>query len=106
MASLHAKGKKGGKSMKKGGKSKMKQTILDLDNSDNSDNDDDDDVGIMEKEKRSIAELQRALSRCQLCGPTKFCKIGKNGQHVTLTFHQLRGWALALVLLLSYHLPL
>jgi hypothetical protein len=101
MASLcvNLKGKKGGKGTQKGGKSKTKQAILDLDNEDDEDDEDDNKGGIMEKERKCIEELQQTLSRCQLCGLTKFCKIGKSGQHVTLTFNQLRGWALALVLL-------
>jgi hypothetical protein len=91
MASLCAKGKKGGKSTQKGGKLKPKPTvILDLNNS-NDDDDEGDEGGIMEKERKSIEELWQILSRCQLCGPTKSCKIGRNGQHVVLTFNQLCG---------------
>jgi hypothetical protein len=99
--SLRAKLKSGGKgtNAKKGGKLKQKSmAILDLDNLDDDD-DDDDDIGssYMEKENKSIEALRKELSRCQLCGPTKSCKIGKDGQHITLTFNQLRGWAIALV---------
>jgi hypothetical protein len=97
MMSLRAKSKSGkGTSSKKGGRlGKKPMAILDLDNSD--DGDDEDDDGSMEKEKRSLEQLQMALNKCQCCGPTKSCKIGKDGQHVTLSFNQLRGWAMALV---------
>jgi hypothetical protein len=82
MASLCAK-------EKKGGKSKIKKTILDLDNFNLEDDNDNDNTENKEKEKRSFVELQQALSQCQLCELTKFYKIAKNGQHITLTFHQL-----------------
>lgn len=105
MASLRAKGKKGGKSTQKGRKLKPKpMAILDLDNSDDDD-DEGDEGGIMEKERKSIEELQQTLSRCQLCGPMKSCKIRRNSQHVMLTFNQLCGWALALVCLFPSYLP-
>lgn len=97
MASLCAKGNNKGVSAKNGG-GKLKNkpmALLDLDNSD--DEDDKDDEGIMEKEKKFLGELQKALSKCQLCGPTKSCKIGKTGQHVRLTFNQLHGWPTAMV---------
>lgn len=98
MMSLRAKSKSGkGTNAKKGGKLKQKSmAILDLDNSDDDD-DDGDDGSSMEKEKKSLEALQKELNRCQLCGPTKSCKIGKDGQHITLSFNQLRGWAIALV---------
>jgi hypothetical protein len=96
-----------GKSTQRGGKSKPKpMVILDLNNSDNDDDNEGNKGGIMEKERKLIEELQQILSRCQLCGPTKYCKIRRNSQHVALTFNQLRGWALALVCLFSSHLPL
>jgi hypothetical protein len=61
MASLHAKGKKAGKSTQTGGKLKLKpMAILDLDNSDDED-DDGDEGGIMEKERKSIEKLQKIL---------------------------------------------
>jgi hypothetical protein len=107
MASLRAKGKKGGKgsgtqSGKKLTRKAKQAAILDLDNSDDDDDDDSNEGGLMEKERKSIEELRQRLSKCQLCGPTKFCKIGKGGQHVALTFNQLRGWALALVILIQF----
>jgi hypothetical protein len=80
------------------GKLKNKSmAILDLDNSDDDDDDDDDDGGIMEREKKALEQLQKGLNKCQLCGPTKSCKIGRDGNHVALSFNQLRGWAMALV---------
>jgi hypothetical protein len=92
MMSLRAKSKSGkGLNSKKGGKLKQKpMAILDLDNSD-EDEDEDDDNGSMDREKKSLEQLQKELNKCQLCGPTKSCKIGKDGQHITLTFNQLRG---------------
>lgn len=91
MLSLRAKKNEGGK---KGG-GKIKKKILDLDNDD--DDEGDDDEGVMEKEKKFLEQLQKSLKTCQLCGPTKCCKIANNGQHVVLTFHQLRAWAVSLV---------
>jgi hypothetical protein len=51
----------------------------------------------MEKEKKQLELLEKALSGCVRCGPEKFCKIDKSGNHVNLTFNQRRGWANALV---------
>ena len=81
----------------RGGKGKLgkKLALIDLDN-----DDDDDDVGddsILDKERSFLEKLERVLTRCQLCGPTKFCRISRNGDHVNLTFQQRRGWVVALV---------
>jgi hypothetical protein len=73
-----------------------KIALLDLDNSD-----DEDDIGedeaMAEKEKKALEQLEKALGDCQKCGPSKLCKIDKNGQHINLTFNQRRGWSVALV---------
>ncbi|KAF8815752.1 hypothetical protein BYT27DRAFT_7224817 [Phlegmacium glaucopus] len=37
-----------------------------------------------------------ALTKCQLCGPGKFCKISKTGEHANLTWNQRRAWSIAL----------
>ena len=77
-------------------KAKKKFTLLDLDGNDD-DEDDNDDGGSMEQEKKFHEQLERSLTRCQLCGPTKFCQISRSGQHINLSFQQRRGWAVALV---------
>ena len=76
-----------------GGKSK-KPVLLDLDNDEDGDIEDE---GIAECEKAAMEKLDRALSGCQKCGPTKACKINKLGEHVALTYNQHRGWSVALV---------
>jgi hypothetical protein len=69
--------------------------LLDLDNEDGSDDVEDD--GMAEKEKKALEELENILRQCQLCGPSKLCKIDRTGQHANLTFQQRRGWSVALV---------
>lgn len=71
-----------------------KMVLMDL-NGDSCDENEDD--GSMEREKKALEQLERALSQCQLCGPGKYCKIGKTGEHVNLTTNQRRAWAVALV---------
>jgi hypothetical protein len=78
---------------KKSSKGK-KTALLDLDNED-GDDDDEIDEGMAEKEKKALEKLEKALGDCQKCGPTKLCKINKNGQHIHLTFNQHRGWSVA-----------
>lgn len=73
-----------------------KIALLDLDNSD-ADADGGDDEAMAEKENKALEQLEKALGDCQKCGPSKLCKINKNGQHVNLTFNQRRGWSVALV---------
>ncbi|KIK76754.1 hypothetical protein PAXRUDRAFT_109269, partial [Paxillus rubicundulus Ve08.2h10] len=68
--------------------------LLDLDNEDGSDDEEDD--GMAEKEKKALEELENILWQCQLCGPSKLCKIDRTGQHVNLKFQQRRGWSVAL----------
>ena len=68
--------------------------MLDLDN---DDDDGDEAEGIAEGEMKSMEQLDRTLTVCQKCGPSKYCKINKTGVHVNLTFGQRRGWAVALV---------
>jgi hypothetical protein len=73
-----------------------KTALLDLDNSD-ADDDGGEDEAMAEKERKALEQLEKVLSNCQKCGPSKLCKINKNGQHVNLTFNQRRGWSVALV---------
>jgi hypothetical protein len=75
--------------------------LMDL-NGDSGDENEDD--GTMEREKQSLEQLERALSQCQLCGPGKYCKIGKTGEHVSLTTNQRRAWSVALVFIIPAHL--
>jgi hypothetical protein len=73
---------------------KKKMVLMDL----NGDSDDDNyDDGTMEREKQALEQLERSLTKCQLCGPGKFCKISKTGDHVNLTWNQRRAWSIALV---------
>lgn len=72
-----------------------KTALLDLDNSD-ADDEDGEDEAMAEKERKALGQLEKALSNCQKCGPSKLCKINKNSQHVNLTFNQRRGWSVAL----------
>jgi hypothetical protein len=73
-----------------------KVALLDLDN-DGEDEEEDNDEAMAEKEKKALEELENILRQCQKCGPSKYCKIDKMGQHVNLTFQQRRGWSVALV---------
>jgi len=83
------KGQGGGRSTKS-----KKMALMDL----NGDSDDDNhDDGTMEREKQALEQLERAMTKCQLCGPGKFCKISKAGDHVNLTWNQRRAWSIALV---------
>ena len=66
------------------------------------DDDEDDGDGMMEKENKAYEQLEKVLMKCQLCGPTKFCKINRVGEHICLSFQQRRGWAVALVCNLLY----
>ena len=50
------------------------------------DDDEDDGDGMMEKENKAYEQLKKVLTKCQLCGPTKFCKINKAGEHICLGF--------------------
>jgi hypothetical protein len=74
--------------------------VLDLDH-DFSDLDDDQDApeGFIDTEVKKLEMLDGVLSKCQLCGSDKFCKIDRAGNHVNLTMGQRRAWANALVLL-------
>lgn len=83
---------------------KGKVAILDLENSD-SDNYAEDEDGLGEKQQKFLETLEKHLSQCQKCGPSKYCKIDATATHYHLTFGQRRGWATALVSLplLSCH---
>jgi len=70
--------------------------LMDLDNED-LDGEDNVDEGMAEKERKAMEQLKKALSNCQKCGPSKLCKVNKNGCHVNLTFNQCQGWSVALV---------
>jgi hypothetical protein len=96
LASLRAKLKIQVSGPKKG-KSKQRIQILDLEHAGSRDDDFDDGLGIMEKEKKFLAELQAKYSRCQLCGPDKMCKIDIAGNHSKLNNPQIRAWSTALV---------
>ncbi|KAJ7487162.1 hypothetical protein FB451DRAFT_1392007 [Mycena latifolia] len=92
LASLLAnKGKSSTISKKKG-----KIQILDLEHAGSGDDDFDDGVGIMGKEAGHVEQLQKMYSHCQMCGPTKICKINASGTHQPLTNNQIRAWARAL----------
>jgi hypothetical protein len=68
--------------------SKGKKTmLLDLDNGD-GDDDENADKGMAEKERKALEKLEKVLGDCQKYGPTKLCKINRDGQHVHLTFNQ------------------
>jgi hypothetical protein len=93
MSSLRAKGKKKPTTNSKN----KKASLLDLDNDDDDDSAGDEDEDAIEKEKKALLNLEKTLRMCQLCGPTKFCKVNRTGKHVSLTFNQRRGWSVALV---------
>jgi hypothetical protein len=99
MKSLRAHLKEKAAPAARGGKAKLgkKVALIDLDNEDEDDDAGDD--SILDKERKHYEELRVALTRCQLCGPEKFCRISRTGQHKNLTFQQRRGWVAALVCL-------
>ncbi|KAJ7441223.1 hypothetical protein FB451DRAFT_1150613 [Mycena latifolia] len=80
----------------KGRGKQAKMQILDLEHAESGDDDFDDSVGIMDKEKKFLEQLQAQHGHCQLCRPSKSCKIDVSGNHCPLSNGQLRGWALAL----------
>ncbi|KAJ7447825.1 hypothetical protein FB451DRAFT_1375536 [Mycena latifolia] len=84
------------KSRGKGGKAKVQ--ILDLDHAESGDDDFDEGLGGMEAETKFVEQLQNEYGRCQLCGPSKACKITASGTHHPLSNNQLRAWAQALAL--------
>ena len=66
----------------------------------NLDDDEDEEAvaeELKEQEEVCLLQLEKALSQCAKCGDEKRCKIDKMGNHVHLTFQQLRAWALSLV---------
>ena len=73
--------------------------LMDFNGDSGNENEDD---GTMEREKQSLEQLEQALSQCQLCGPGKYCKIGKMGEHVST--NQRRAWSVALVFIIPVHL--
>ncbi|KAF8185347.1 hypothetical protein K438DRAFT_1765993 [Mycena galopus ATCC 62051] len=96
MASLRAKLKLNSVGVPQKGKKARKMPILDLEHASSGDDDFDDGVGIMEKESKFLEQLQNHHGRCQLCGPSKACKIDRAANHHNLTNNQLRGWARSL----------
>ncbi|KAK6997464.1 hypothetical protein R3P38DRAFT_3059170 [Favolaschia claudopus] len=97
LASLRA---RKGKSKSSGVKAKKKGSnsfpILDLDHADSDDDDFDSGVGIMDKEASFFKSLQTKYGNCQLCGPSKACKVTVTGEHRPLSIPQLRGWSRSL----------
>ncbi|KAJ7609312.1 hypothetical protein DFH06DRAFT_1376354 [Mycena polygramma] len=93
MFSLRAKHKKTVPPAK--GKKKVAMKALDLDN-DESEPDDEEDVGIVDGERKAMADLEAEYRKCVRCGPTHLCKIDRGGNHVHLTFPQRRAWAVSL----------
>ncbi|KAI6144409.1 hypothetical protein BKA82DRAFT_35643 [Pisolithus tinctorius] len=80
MSTLHAmRGKK-----KPPGKGKN-PPLLNLDNDGSSA--DDEDSAAIEKENKSLMELEKSLKLCQRCGPSKYCKINRASQHG----HEMHG---------------
>ncbi|KAJ7580329.1 hypothetical protein C8J56DRAFT_1057968 [Mycena floridula] len=70
--------------------------LLDLDNDDEDDDDGGDVSAFIEREKEKMVELDRKLSQCVSCGPSKFCKIDKAGRHHHLSFLLRKIWSAAL----------
>ncbi|KAJ7661284.1 hypothetical protein DFH06DRAFT_1471807 [Mycena polygramma] len=95
LMSLRAKSGKGRGGVAKG-KGKAKMPILDLEHAGSGDDDFDDGLGIMEKETKCYEQLQKEHGRCQLCGPSKACKINVAGEHHQLNNSQLKSWARSL----------
>ncbi|KAJ7089151.1 hypothetical protein C8R44DRAFT_892529 [Mycena epipterygia] len=95
IASLMAKLGKGKAAAGKTGR-KFKVQILDLDHAESGDDDFDEGLGGMEKETKCL-ELQKHYGHCQLCGPTKVCKITVAGTHHPMSNNQQRAWSQALV---------
>ncbi|KAJ7747655.1 hypothetical protein DFH07DRAFT_747736 [Mycena maculata] len=79
-----------------GNKRGKKIQILDLEHAGSGDDDFDEGLGIMEKESKFVEQLQSHHGRCQLCGPSKACKIDVSGNHQVLSNNMLKGWARAL----------
>ncbi|KAJ7756497.1 hypothetical protein DFH07DRAFT_742574, partial [Mycena maculata] len=77
---------------------KTKVQILDLDHAQSDDDDFDEGLGPMEDEGKFLEQLQSQYGHCQLCGPTKACKITIDGSHHKLSNNQLSAWAKALTL--------
>lgn len=82
----------------KGTRKTAKIPILDLEHAEPGDDDFDEGLGVMEKERKCLEQLQTKLSRCQRCGPDVACKIDLSGEHVKLNNNQLRAWANSMVL--------
>ena len=64
--------------------------LMDLDNED-SDGDSNADEAMAERERKALERLEKALGNCQKCGPSKLCKINKNGQHIHLNIQSASG---------------
>jgi hypothetical protein len=81
---------------------KQKNHILDLDHTQCGDNEFDDKLDIIDKEQRYLEQLNSQRGKCQLCGPTKTCKITVAGAHYHLSNTQLRAWSHSLVCCFSH----
>jgi hypothetical protein len=97
MLSLQARRKKSASASRSKSQKKTTPRLLDLDNYDESDGDGEGPDDLIAKEHKQLELLDRALTNCARCGPDKYCKIDKAGDHVHLSFQQRRGWANALV---------
>lgn len=76
---------------------KGKIQIMDLDHAESDDDDFDEGLGEMEQEAKFLQLLQNEYGHCQVCGPTKVCKITMSGGHHPLSNNQQRAWAQSLV---------
>lgn len=91
MLSLHSRAKDGKSSQclaTEKSKMKKKLTLMDLD----TDNDDNKaDEAFLLKEAKFLKLLEKSLTCCELCGPTKHCQISRAGEHINLSFQQRWG---------------
>lgn len=78
------------------GRGRRQKKDLNLDVEDNDDESKEDEIHAR-KVKDEFQKLKDLLSKCQVCGPEKFCKINRLGKHVQLAAPQVLAWAYALV---------
>ncbi|KAJ7889061.1 hypothetical protein B0H14DRAFT_3712367 [Mycena olivaceomarginata] len=94
LRAVRGKGKGIGAAKKKG----KAPPLLDLQHAQDGEDDFDEGVGLMGKEAKHLEQLQKHYGSCQLCGPTKACKIAADGTHQVLSNNQLRAWSHCLIL--------